>query len=180
VVDRYGIEEVAGWKWEVWNEPDCGFYAVPNCCGPGCGDQAAYFQLYNVTVAALKSVSSRLQVGGPATAQVLWIPAFLNYTASNGVPVDFVSSHLYPTDPAVPTDRDGFASVINATAVVVAAAGLPLTMTEFNTGLGILHGQDDPYSAAFLLHNHLALQGVPNLDTMSFWTFTDIFEEQGT
>jgi xylan 1,4-beta-xylosidase len=107
------------------------------------------------------------------------VPEFLAWTKQNNVPVDFVSSHLYPTDPSVPVDRDGFFSVINGTAATVAQAGLPFTMTEFNSGLGIEGGQDLPYTAAFVVHQHLAFQSVTNLDTLSFWTFSDIFEEGG-
>ncbi|RYE82804.1 MAG: hypothetical protein EOO65_04955 [Methanosarcinales archaeon] len=112
-----------------------------------------------------------LQVGGPATAQVQWIPEFLAWTKANNVPVDFVSSHLYPTDPEVPTDRYGFYNTIAAAAQVVAAAGLPLVMTEFNSGLGLPGGQDSPYAAAFVAHQHLLFQNVSNVDTLSFWTF---------
>lgn len=32
-------------------------------------------------------------------------------------------------------------------------------------------GQDDEYSSAFVVHQHLAFQGVSNLETLSFWTF---------
>ena len=35
------------------------------------------------------------------------------------------------------------------------------------------------YTAAMVLHNHLALQGVTNLETLSFWSYSDIFEEGG-
>lgn len=38
-------------------------------------------------------------------------------------------------------------------------------------GLGI-NVADGPYSSAFVVHNHLAFQGVDNLDTLSFWTFS--------
>jgi len=121
--------------------PCSGFYYVGNCCGPTCGNQTAYFQLYATLSSAVKSVHPALQVGGPATAQVGWVPEFLAWTRSAGAAVDFVSTHLYPTDPSVPVDRDGFASVINNTAALAAAAGLPLLMTEFNSGLGIPNGQ---------------------------------------
>lgn len=43
-------------------------------------------------MSAIKAVDPSLQVGGPATAQLLWIPEFLQWTRAGGVPVDFVSS----------------------------------------------------------------------------------------
>jgi xylan 1,4-beta-xylosidase len=68
--------------------------------------------------------------------------------------------------------------VVNATAHIVAAAGLPFVVTEFNSGLGN-NLLDEPYSAAFVLHQLVAMQGVPALDTLSYWTMSDIFSEQG-
>jgi hypothetical protein len=43
-------------------------------------------------------------------------------------------SHLYPTDPMVTQSRTGFTDAITASAAVAASAGLPLLMTEFNSG----------------------------------------------
>ena len=39
-----------------------------------------------------------LQVGGPATAINAWIPELIDYCTQNGVPLDFISTHHYPTD----------------------------------------------------------------------------------
>jgi xylan 1,4-beta-xylosidase len=131
-------------------------------------------------------VDSRLQVGGPATAELSWLPEFLAFTSAGGVPVDFVSTHLYPTDPTLPQTRDSFMEAVGAAAGVAAAAGLPLVLTEFNAGLGppsLCHNYsllDSSFAAAFALHQHLLAQAVPALASMSWWTFTDFgFEEQG-
>src|ERR1035438_3048696 len=62
LVDRYGIDEVAQWYFEVWNEPNLDFWA-------GEPKQASYWQLYDHTALAIKSTNPRLRVGGPATAQ---------------------------------------------------------------------------------------------------------------
>ncbi|HEV2175483.1 MAG TPA: hypothetical protein VGR71_18040, partial [Nitrospira sp.] len=87
---RYGIKEVRGWKFEVWNEPNIGFWA---------GTQEQYFELYKQSVQAVKDVDKDLQVGGPATAQLAWIPDLIAYCSENKVPLDFVSTHVYPKDP---------------------------------------------------------------------------------
>jgi xylan 1,4-beta-xylosidase len=92
-VDRYGIDEVSQWYFEVWNEPNLDFWA-------GEPKQATYWQLYDHTARALKLVSPRLRVGGPATAQAAWADAFIQHCAENKVPVDFVSSHVYGNDRA--------------------------------------------------------------------------------
>ena len=73
-VDRYGLEEVRSWRFEVWNEPNgCGFFC------PASGKfMEEYFALYATTAAAVRSVDSLLSVGGPATANLSWVAEFLS------------------------------------------------------------------------------------------------------
>jgi len=180
MVDRYGLKEVLRWRFEVWNEPNCGFLSPTNgCCeADSCGPQALYFKLYNYTARAVKSVNSNLRVGGPATAQVGWLPSFLKYIQANDVPCDFLSTHLYPTDPNVEQNRGGFAKTIFKAEATAKSVGLPLTITEFNAGLGI-NAADGPYAPSFVIHQLVEFQQSSVIDTLSFWTFTDIFEEGG-
>src|ERR1019366_9157978 len=91
LVERYGIDEVANWYFEVWNEPNIDFWA-------GEPKQPTYFELYDHTARTLKAVSPRLRVGGPATAAAHWIPEFLDHIQKEHVPADFVSSHGYADD----------------------------------------------------------------------------------
>src|SRR5258705_1246598 len=91
LVDRYGINEVAQWYFEVWNEPNIDF------CN-GIPRQASYFELYDHTARALKAVNSRLRVGGPATAAASWVSDFLKHAFEHHAPVDFVSTHGYADD----------------------------------------------------------------------------------
>src|ERR1700689_3261835 len=74
-----------------WNEPNVDFW-------DGIPREKSYFELYAHTARALKAVSPRLRVGGPATAAASWVDDFLKYDAANHVPVDFVSSHGYADD----------------------------------------------------------------------------------
>src|SRR5216684_6826763 len=69
LVDRYGIEEVSQWYFEVWNEPNIDFWA-------GDPKEETYYQLYDATARTLKRVNQRLRVGGPATAQAAWVDRF--------------------------------------------------------------------------------------------------------
>src|ERR1700690_201627 len=93
LVARYGIDEVSQWYFEVWNEPNLDFWG-------GDPKQSTYWELYDHTAKALKSVSSRLRVGGPASAEAAWADAFIAHCAKNQVPVDFVSTHVYGNDKA--------------------------------------------------------------------------------
>ena len=100
------------------------------------------------TFKGLKAANPALRVGGPATAQLAWLDDFVAGAVGAGAPPDFVSSHLYPTDPWAHEDvlshrREDFFGAISGAAEIVAAAakkhGLPVTMpfllTEFNCGL---------------------------------------------
>jgi len=62
LISRYGVDEVATWYFEVWNEPNLDFWA-------GKPAQQTYWELYDHTALAVKEVNRRLRIGGPATAQ---------------------------------------------------------------------------------------------------------------
>src|SRR2546430_14744275 len=70
LIERYGIDEVSRWYFEVWNEPNLDFWA-------GEPKQATYWTLYDHTARALKAVDARLRVGGPATGQAAWGADFI-------------------------------------------------------------------------------------------------------
>src|SRR5580658_4771939 len=93
LVDRYGMEEVSQWYFEVWNEPNIDFWT-------GQPKQSTYFDLYDHAARAIKGVSPGLRVGGPATAQAAWIDAMIAHCVQAGVPLDFVSTHVYANDSA--------------------------------------------------------------------------------
>src|SRR5882762_9986812 len=93
LVERYGIDEVSRWYFEVWNEPNLDFWA-------GEPKQSTYWTLYDHTARSLKAVDARLRVGGPATAQAAWVPAFIQHCRQDHVPVDFISTHVYGDDTA--------------------------------------------------------------------------------
>jgi xylan 1,4-beta-xylosidase len=176
-VDRYGLDEVRHWFFEVWNEP--------NLTAFGSGNQAEYFELYRYTVDAIKGVDASLQVGGPATAANAWIGDFLNFCAANALPVDFVSTHHYPTDAFGKPGDDTEAQLAASTrsilreqtrAVRKEAGDLPVYYTEWCTSSNPrdpMH--DDPYAAAFIVKTVMEANGL--VQGYSYWTFSDIFEE---
>ena len=176
-VERYGIAEVSQWLFEVWNEPNLRAFWT--------GSQADYFQLYRHTAAALKAVDPRLVVGGPATADNQWIPELLDFCQANAVPIDFVSTHHYPTDAFGQPGDDTVAQLAashrgvlreEAAAAREQARGKPLYYTEWATSsnpFDDLH--DEPYAAAFIVKT--AMEASPLVAGYSYWTFSDIFEE---
>ena len=176
-VERYGIEEVAQWYFEVWNEPNLPAFWT--------GTQDQYFALYDSTARALKSVDARLRVGGPVSAANEWIPAFQQFCAANDVPVDFISTHLYPTDALGQTDTDTLDQLAHApldgmrTHALSAreqAAGKPLLYTEWNTTSNPRDPMHDRAAAAALA-TRIVMSVDDVVEAYSYWTFTDIFEE---
>jgi len=182
LVERYGIDEVAEWYFEVWNEPNIDFWT-------GDPRQATYFELYDHTARALKEVSPRLRVGGPSTAQAAWADAFIKHCAENKIPVDFVSSHVYGNDKA--EDVFGTHEQIPRNRMVCRAIGkvhdeiksstmpnLPLIWSEFNASYANEPDVTDAaYMGPWLADTIRQCDGLVN--EMSYWTFSDVFEEQG-
>ncbi len=180
LVDRYGIDEVSKWYFEVWNEPNIDFWG-------GIPRQRSYFELYDHTARDLKSVNPRLRVGGPATAAAQWIPEFLKHTSDNHVPVDFVSTHGYADDTVenmfgthenIPMDdRVGRAVAKIRTEINQSATPhLPLFWTEWNVP-GMMEARDTIFVGPALANTVRECDG--NVNMMSFWTFSDVFEEGG-
>jgi len=86
--ERYGVDEVKTWYFEVWNEPNLspGFWT---------GTQADYFKLYQYTAKAIKSVNPDYKVGGPGTAGAAWESEMIDFCVKNNIPIDFISTHSY-------------------------------------------------------------------------------------
>jgi xylan 1,4-beta-xylosidase len=176
-VDRYGIDEVRSWYFEVWNEPNLDAFWK--------GSQADYFKLYQYTANAVKSVDAQFRVGGPATADDAWVPEFLGFCEANKLPVEFVSTHHYPTDALGKPGDDTETQLSDAPRDVLiqrvrkmrAAVGdRKLCYTEWcSSSNPFFDLHDQPYAAAFLLKNMLDVADL--VHCYSWWTFSDIFEE---
>src|SRR5580698_2239716 len=182
LVDRYGVDEVASWYFEVWNEPNLDFWA-------GDPKQATYWDLYDHTARAIKSVNPRLRIGGPATAQAAWVDAFIKHCADNNVPVDFASTHVYANDLSrdvfgtnedIPRDKMVSRAVSKVHDQIEASSmpKLPLIWSEFNASYkNEPEVTDSIYMGPWLADMIRQCDGLVNM--MSYWTFSDVFEEQG-
>jgi xylan 1,4-beta-xylosidase len=168
MVDRYGIQEVSTWNFEVWNEPNIAFWT---------GTQADYFELYRQSATAIKKVDRRLRVGGPATAMAAWVGDLLGFCASEQVPIDFASTHAYPDDPQAKLFGEGIhypqEEVLPRALAQVQKQikdskfpDTPLYLTEWCS--------QNPAFIAYTIKNTVGLT-----DIMSYWTFSNVFEEQG-
>lgn len=211
-IERYGLEEVRRWHFEVWNEPNLSFFFT--------GTKSEYFRLYQVSAETLKAIDPRLRVGGPATSNFVpdgrfdgekedtskhvtwqrddidsfewrgvWIEDFLAFCARNRLPVDFVSTHPYPTDFAI--DPGGTAKGMRTRCADSTRRdlewlrraierspypGAEIHLTEWNsTAADADHSHDYLPAATFIVKANVESIGL--VDSLSYWTFTDIFEE---
>ena len=185
LVDRYGIDQVRGWPIEVWNEPNLKEFWQG-------ADQDAYFHLYEVTAHAVKEIDAALQVGGPAISPGSdeWLRPFAEFVTARAAPIDFVSRHAYTSGPAqhVPF---GVRQTLAPAATLLeqfasprrhlrgsALAQLPVHITEFNSSYrpdNPIH--DTAFHAAYLAP--VVAAGGDLVDSFSYWTFSDMFEEAG-
>jgi len=183
--ERYGTDEVKTWYFEVWNEPNLspGFWT---------GTQEEYFKLYQYTAKAIKSVNAEYKVGGPATAGAAWIPEMINFCTKNKVSLDFISTHSYGVKQGFLDEFGNSGTVLSKDSMAVSGdvlnsrkeistssmPNLELHYTEWSSSYTPADPIHDSYhEAAYILEKIKQVGNSAN--SMSYWTFTDIFEEAG-
>ena len=183
-IERYGLEEVITWRFEVWNEPNLDYFWA--------GSMEDYFALYRNTADTIKRIDKRLKVGGPATAGNAWIQEIIDFCAKENTPLDFISSHHYSADAvldlngnktAVFTPQNLFTKTIKENTVDKVRNSIfnkaEIHYTEWNATPvhEDVYGKDSEFNPVFVLQTIKDAAGL--LDSFSYWTFSDIFEESG-
>jgi len=215
-IERYGLDEVRTWYFEVWNEPNLHPFFR--------GTKSQYFELYKVTAKVLKAVDKKLRVGGPATSNFVpdarfdgeneepsridkvlttknldsldwrpvWVEQFLAFCKKEKLPVDFVSCHPYPTDWALDEHTTGGfrkstrgvgATPRDLALVRKIVANSPFSkaeihLTEWSSSSSPRDFTHDYLQAAIYVVK-VNLESIGSVDSLSYWTFTDVFEEGG-
>lgn len=183
--ERYGIEEVKTWYFEVWNEPNLkdGFWT---------GTMEDYFKLYDYAVRGVKSVNKNYKVGGPATAGAAWVPEMIKFCVDNSVPIDFISTHTYGVKQGFLDETATSGTILNKDKWSVSGdvinsrkqiqqsflPGLELHYTEWSASYTPADPIHDSYHEAAFILQKLKESGTA-ANSMSYWVFTDIFEEAG-
>ncbi|GAA3920221.1 hypothetical protein GO495_00330 [Chitinophaga oryziterrae] len=178
-IERFGIEEVSTWYFEVWNEPDQRAFWD--------GTKAQYFELYKASATALKAVSPRLRVGGPATGSFgadgkgVWIEEFLAYCAGEKLPVDFVSTHPYPANGGQPRELDATSKDLLWLNGVVRKSPFPqaeIHCTEWNSSASVHDAMHDGLPvAAYIVKVNADSIGL--VDSLAYSSFSDGYDETG-
>ena len=195
--ERYGENEVATWYFEVWNEPNLDGFWIGDKKGKTDEEfskyaKQEYFKLYASTAKAIKAVSSRFRVGGPATAGCAWVPETIDFCLKNNVPIDFISTHHYcvtsgfldetgTSGTIFSQDPNAMSGRVHDVRRQIAESNDPnleLHFTEWSASYTPSDPIHDSYhSAAFILNSLRRSGSAPQ--SMSYWVFTDIFEEAG-
>ena len=183
--ERYGADEVETWYFEVWNEPNLtpGFWT---------GTQDEYFKLYKYAAEAVKSVNTSFRVGGPATAGAAWESEMIKFCEKNDVPIDFISTHAYGVNVGYLDEYGNTGTVLAPQEFAVSGdvlqsrkeisessmPNLELHYTEWSASYTPSDPIHDSYlEAAYVLQKIKQVGDAAN--SMSYWVFTDIFEEAG-
>jgi len=186
LIERYG-EDAYTFPIEVWNEPNLpGFWYK--------ADMDEYFKLFKESFYAIKEVSEKFRVGGPAVCggtDEKWISAFMEFCHVNKIPVDFVTRHHYTTElpendghygyAELMNEEDGFANLKTTRDIIDKYdeyRGLQIHITEYNTSYIPNCPLHDTNQNAAYIAKQLSRLGDGN-ESYSYWTFGDVFEERG-
>jgi len=145
-VEKYGRDEVQRWYWEVWNEPNIGYWH---------GTSQQFFELHDRAIDAVRRALPTAKVGGPDTAgggsKIL--RDFLEHcvrgsnsaTGETGTPLDFIAFHAKGS----PTFVDGHVrmGIANQLRNIDSAFAIVASFPEFK-GKPIVIGESDPDGCA--------------------------------
>jgi xylan 1,4-beta-xylosidase len=188
--ERYGAEEVKQWYFEIWNEPNHPSFFHPTTES---SRRDEYFTLYDHTAKAVTAVNPAYRVGGPSGAGPVWIGELIAYCSAKKVPLDFISFHSYglgggPSGLDVEGRRRLYldrkldtpgnrAHSQDAIIQKSSMPNLPVHITEWSSSYSNHDPVHDSYfEAPYILQQ---LKKTETIGSMSYWTFTDIFEESG-
>lgn len=148
-IERYGKNEVQSWWWEVWNEPDIGYWQ---------GTREEYFKLYDYAADAVKRALPSARIGGPTSTSprsqnaLSFLTGFLNHcangvnyaTGKKGSPLDYISFHAKGS----PKFMNGFVRMNMAVQLQDIQKGFEAIAASPFKSLPVIIGENDPEGCA--------------------------------
>jgi xylan 1,4-beta-xylosidase len=187
-VDRYSLDVVRRWPFEVWNEPNLhGWFWG--------GDLSDFNRLWQSTYRAIKSVDASLRVGGPSTGRAEWLEELLDFGQENDCPPDYLITHIYNNDsaadhPLAPFDPTAttrgsksptFAmDIMRNVRALLDRRGFKgeLHWNEWGRSFhAVDHHREHPSEAAFIAR--LLGEVSQEADVFSYWCLSDIYDQVG-
>ena len=191
--NRYGLEEVSSWHFEVWNEPEIDLIF-------GFDKEGYYNEFFKETYNTIKSINSNLKVGGPSILgyNILknnWLEKHLDYCIENNCKPDFITFHSYPLDDidegitdfllgndvkiCINKNENYLKDLINKFNEILKKLKLEKTsiyITEWNSTASHRDFTNDTlYKASYITKN--LIENLDKLDGFGYWTSTDLLEE---
>jgi len=211
-IERYGLAEVRRWYFEVWNEPNLSFFWTGTkreyfrlyqvsaetlkaidpqlrVGGPATSNFVPDARFDGEREDPSKHLTWSREDLNSLEWRAVWVEAFLAFCAEHALPVDFVSTHPYPTDFAIdpggtvrgPRSRgaDSTRRDLQWLRELVdrsAFAQAEIHLTEWNSSPSARdHTHDYLQAATFIVKANVESIGL--VDSLAYWTFTDVFEE---
>lgn len=191
--NKYGVEEVKQWYFEVWNEPD--FFVFWR------GTFEDYCSLYKSTYNTVKKHNPAYRVGGPSIVSIDnsdWLQQFLDFCIRENCVPDFISFHCYSHEEMdlnkkkklsdegsfefgyISRDENFLHHKINSLNQILAEKQLDdveIHLSEWNsTAFHRDLTNDTSFKAVFIVKN--LLENIDMLQSFGYWTVTDLIEEQ--
>ena len=208
-LQRYGANEVRQWYFEVWNEPNLSFFfnstrskyfelyratvaAVKSIDpslrvgGPATSNFVPDDRFGGEEQEGEKSLTGQLKNLADAEWRGVWIREFLEFCAREKLPLDFVSTHPYPTDIPFGHEIDGMRTRPADSTLrdlqwlreIVSQSAYPsaeIHLTEWSSSPSARDFTHDfPQSAAYIVKTNIEAAGL--VESLAYWTFTDVFE----
>nr|WP_240189344.1 hypothetical protein [Nakamurella flavida] len=192
-IERYGRAAVAGWRFEMWNEPD-----IPNYWK---GTWEEYMRLWDVTCRAFRDVLPDGQIGGPATTAhgSTELDRFCRNAIDHDTVPDFLSfhtkgahydprrhyDHFTPAERQTPSRAVMLEDISRNLAVIAKhpeLADLPVLVDECDPAVGTVYGEFDnpsfgvtnseyyPSFVARLIHD-LQDERFDSVEQITHWAF---------
>ncbi|GFP74699.1 GH39 family glycosyl hydrolase [Clostridium fungisolvens] len=201
-INRYGINEVSQWYFEIWKEGDIE-YVFWN------GDFEKYLKNFQSYYNIIKRIVPGAKVGGPGfnpEVNMKWFDEFLNQVKKTGIQLDFLSISIYPyeliedskTEQASDKDRNkaykkgeylphllpskdkNYSKVrLDKIRKMIKTSGTSIPeihVTEYNSSISHRHpANDTTFKATFITKN--ILDNLDEIDSFGYWFCSDISGE---
>ncbi|CCQ96797.1 Transcriptional regulator, AraC family [[Clostridium] ultunense Esp] len=203
-INRYGIGEVESWYFEVWNEPE---YEYVFWAGTR-EEYFEFYKDTALAIKSISKnlkVGGPAITHGTILGSS-WLKDFLIFCQKNNVPLDFLSIHIYPEyipeesvekfyqliESGVDVGNKNFKpkriyheknhvlntiNIVNEKIESILNRRMEVHITEWNASSQLgnpIH--DTCYVSTYIISN--VLQSIDKVDSLGYWAFTDIFEEQ--
>jgi xylan 1,4-beta-xylosidase len=187
-VDRYSLEIVRQWYFEVWNEPN-----LKGWFWDGSHDQ--FHDLWRTTFNAIKSVDASLRVGGPSSARAEWLEDLLDYGQRHDCRPDYLITHIYNNDSPVDEALAPFAGAQleknskspDSASALIKDIRRRMDRLDFKGELhwnewgrsfhAVDRRREQPSEAAFIAR--LLDEVSQEADSFAYWCLSDIYDQVG-